>query len=205
MIMHVDAPKARKEEILEVATRLFAERGYEGASMNDVAEQVGMRKASLFYHFATKDALYEAVVDRLIASLHEPLEAIYASSGTFPQRLDALTGTLVDALGARPYAARLLLRETMDWGPVMRGKLAERLLLVLEAGAAWVRAGQAEGTFEEGDPRHVVLTAIGMHVIPFAIGQLVERFTGQAPFDPAFIQHRREELRRQARNLHLKR
>jgi TetR/AcrR family transcriptional regulator len=205
MNMQADAPRARKDEILDEATRLFAERGYEGASMNDVAERVGMRKASLFYHFATKDALYEAVVDRVIASLQEPLEAIYASSGTFPERLDALTRTLVEALGARPYAARLLLRETMDWGPVMRGKLAERILLVLEAGAAWVRAGQMEGTFGAGDPRHIVLTAIGMHILPFAMGQLVERYTGHSPFDPEFVAHRRDEMTRQARHLHLKR
>jgi AcrR family transcriptional regulator len=205
MTMHEAAPKARKEEILEVATRLFAERGYEGASMNDVAEQVGMRKASLFYHFATKDALYEAVIDRLVASLHEPLEAIYASSGTYVERLDALTRTLVEALGSRPYAARLLLRETMDWGPVMRGKLAERILLVLEAGASWLRAGQEAGAFDEGDPRHMVITAVGMHLVPFALGQMVERFTGQPPFEPAFVEHRSVELVRQARNLHIKR
>jgi AcrR family transcriptional regulator len=205
MTMQPEAPKARKEEILEVATRLFAERGYEGASMNDVAELVGMRKASLFYHFATKDALYEAAVDRLIASMREPLQAIYASGGSFPERLDALTRTLVEALGARPYAARLLLRETMDWGPVMRSTLADRILLVLEAGAAWVRAGQAEGVFEPGDPKHVVLTAIGMHILPFAIGQLVERYTGKAPFDPEFIVRRRDEVVRQAQRLHFKR
>jgi TetR/AcrR family transcriptional regulator len=204
MTMHVEAPRARKEEILEVATRLFAERGYEGASMNDVAELVGMRKASLFYHFVTKDALYEAVVDRLIASLNEPLQAIYAGGGTFAERLDALTRTLVDTLGARPYAARLLLRETMDWGPVMRSKLADRILMVLEAGAAWVKAGQSEGVFSQGDPKHVVITAIGMHVLPFAIGQLIERYTGASPFDPAFIEKRRHEALRQARDLHLR-
>ncbi len=202
--MQSETPRARKDEILEVATRLFAERGYEGASMNDVAELVGMRKASLFYHFATKDTLYEAVVDRLIASLHEPLQAIYESGGTFPERLDALTRTLVETLGARPYAARLLLRETMDWGPVMRSTLADRILVVLEAGAAWVQAGQAEGVFAPGDPRHTVLTAIGMHILPFAIGQLVERYMGKAPFDPEFIERRRDEVLRHAQRLHIK-
>ena len=204
MTMVTEAPKARKEEILDVATRLFAERGYEGASMNDVAERVGMRKASLFYHFATKDALYEAVLDRLVASLQEPLEAIYSSSGSFTERLDALTRTLVETLGTRPFAARLLLRETMDWGPVMRGKLVERILMVLEAGAAWVKAGQQEGVFTEGDPRQIVITALGMHFLPYAVGQLVERYTGKAPFEPESIASRREELVHQARNLHLK-
>jgi TetR/AcrR family transcriptional regulator len=200
-----EAPKARKDEIVDVATRLFAESGYQGVSMNDVAERVGMRKASLFYHFATKDALYEAVIDRLVASLQAPLEAIYQSDGPFSERLDAVTVTLVEALGARPFAARLLLRETMDWGPVMRGKLVERFLTLLEGGAAWIRAGQADGAFVEGDPRQIVLTALGMHFLPFAIGQMVERYTGKTPFEPEFLAARRETLLKQARAMHLKR
>jgi TetR/AcrR family transcriptional regulator len=194
----------RREEILDRATRLFAERGYEGVSIHDVAERVGIGKASLFHHFENKDALYEAVLDRLVTDLKEPLEEIYASSGTFAERLDALTSTLTRAFGERPYAARLLLRETMDWGPVMRDKLGERILLVLEAGAAWVAAGQQEGVFVEGDARHLVLTALGMHVLPFALAKLVERYTGSAPFAEAFIAARSKELRRHARGLHLK-
>jgi AcrR family transcriptional regulator len=196
--------KSRKDEILDVAMRLFAERGYEGTSMNDVAEKVGMRKASLFYHFATKDALYEAVLDRLVASLQAALEEIYASSGTYADRLDAVTNTIVGVFGSHPYAARLLLRETMDWGPVIRGKLLERILRVLEAGAAWVSAGQESGAFVEGDAKQLVLSAIGLHFLPFAVGNLVERFIGMDAFDPRFVEARRRALRSQARDLHLK-
>lgn len=196
--------KPRKEEILDVATRLFAERGYEGTSMNDVAERVGMRKASLFYHFTTKDALYEAVLDRLVASLQTALEAIYASSGTYPDRLDAVTDTMVGVLASHPYAARLLLREAMDWGPVIRGKLLDRILVVLEAGAAWIRAGQEQGAFVEGDAKQMVLTALGMHFLPFALGHLVERYVGKEAFDPSFVQARRTALKAQARDLHLR-
>jgi AcrR family transcriptional regulator len=197
--------KPRRDEILDAATRLFAERGYDGTSMNDVAERVGMRKASLFYHFATKDALYEAVIDRVVASFQEPLEKIYASSGTFSERLDVLTATLVGALAARPHAARLLLREAMDWGPQMRGKMLDRILLVLEAGAAWIRTGQAEGEFAEADPKQMVLSAIGMHFVPFAIGQVVERYLGIDPFGPEFVAARRTELQRETRAMHLRR
>jgi AcrR family transcriptional regulator len=202
MTMATEGQKPRKEEILQVATRLFAERGYEGTSMNDVAERVGMRKASLFYHYATKDLLYEAVLDRLIASFQEPLAAIYQSGGTYAERLDVLTDTMVTALAARPYAAKLLLREAMDWGPIIRGKLLDRVVLVLEAGAMWVGAGQHEGELGEGDAKHLVLSALGMHFMPFAIAQLVERFMGTDPFGPEFVATRRAELRRQARNLH---
>ncbi|MGD0529986.1 MAG: TetR/AcrR family transcriptional regulator [Polyangiaceae bacterium] len=196
--------KPRKEEILDVATRLFAERGYEGTSMNDVAERVGMRKASLFYHFATKDALYEAVLDRLVVSLQAALEAIYVSSGTFPDRLDAITETVVTLLSSHPYAARLLLREAMDWGPVIRGKLLERILLVLEAGAAWVHAGQEQGAFVEGDAKQLVLSVVGLHFLPFALGQLVEKYTGQDAFDPSFVAARTTALKAQVKAMQLR-
>src|SRR5579859_3686507 len=93
----------RKEQILDVATRLFAERGYEGVSLQHVADAVGLGKASLFHHFANKDALYEAVFDRVITGLQEPLDAIYRQSGTFEERLDTLTVTLVRAFGSRPH------------------------------------------------------------------------------------------------------
>ena len=196
--------KPRKEEILDVATRLFAERGYEGTSMNDVAERVGMRKASLFYHFATKDSLYEAVLDRLVASMQEQLEAIYTSSGTWDERLDAISDTLVAALGGHPYASRLLLREAMDWGPVIRGKLLERIKVVLDAGAAWIRAGQEAGVFVDGDPKQIVLSAMALHFLPFSLGQLVQHYVGVDAFDPVFIEARRKALRAQTRDLHLR-
>jgi AcrR family transcriptional regulator len=197
-------PKPRKEEILDVATRLFAERGYEGTSMNDVARRVGMRKASLFYHFATKDALYEAVLERLVASIGAALGAAYAGEGSFAARLEQSADVVTAALAAHPCAACLLLREAMDWGPVIRGKLLEDILGVLEAGAAFLRAGQDAGELVEGDAKQLVLTAIGAHFMPFALGELVERYTGQSPFSAEFVAARRAAVRRQVRDMLVK-
>jgi AcrR family transcriptional regulator len=200
-----EPPRGRKDEILDVATLLFAERGYEGTSMNDVAERVGMRKASLFYHFATKDALYAAALERLIDDVGQRLGAVYAGDGTFLERVETAADALTTILGERPLAARVLLREAMDWGPVIRGALLERVLLVLEAGSAFVRAGQEAGVFAEGDPKQLVLTALGAHVLPFVIGQVVERYVGVGPFDPRFIDARRAALRTQVRDMLVRR
>jgi AcrR family transcriptional regulator len=193
--------KPRKEEILEVATRYFAERGYEGTSMNDVAESVGMRKASLFYHFATKDVLYEAVLDRLIETLGSALRSAYAGDGSFGERLETAADAATAVLGGHPYAARLLLRETMDWGPVVRGKLLGAISAVLEAGTAFVRAGQDAGEFVEGDARQLVLSSIGVHFLPFALSQLVERYAGVDAFDARFVADRRVAVRRHVRDM----
>jgi AcrR family transcriptional regulator len=194
-------PKPRKEEILDVATSLFAAHGFEGASMNDVAERVGMRKASLFYHFATKDALYEAVLDRLVREVGDGLSAAYLGQGTLVERLEGAADAVSDVVSGRPFAARLLLREAMDWGPVIRGKLLGTLLAVLEGGAAFIEVGQREGVFVAGDPKQLVLTALGAHILPFAIVHLVERYVGMDPFAPAFVEARRTALRTQVRDM----
>src|SRR5437660_8174348 len=98
--------KPRRDEILDHATRLFAERGYEGTSMADLAERVGMRKASLFYHFASKDLLYAAVLDRLVTSVAGAISTAVTAEGDFVERLDTLSDAMTTTLGEQPFAAR---------------------------------------------------------------------------------------------------
>jgi AcrR family transcriptional regulator len=203
-----DEPGAstRREEILDAATRLFAERGYAGASLADIAERVGIRKASLFYHFDTKEAIYAAVLDRLVGSLREPLERIYDRGGSYAERLDAVTETIVMTLGSDAFAARLLVREAMDQEPGRAlSPFLEGVVQVLEAGAAWIRAGQDAGEFAADDPKQVVLTALGVHLMPFAVSALAGRFMGVGAFKPAFVVARLGAVRRHMRAMHLKR
>src|ERR1700722_191134 len=87
--------RSRREEILDEATQLFAERGYEGTSMADLAEKVGLRKASLFHHFASKEVLYAAVLARLVEHLGMPISKSVMLPGSFAERLDAMADAIV--------------------------------------------------------------------------------------------------------------
>jgi AcrR family transcriptional regulator len=199
-------PKPRRDEILESATRLFAERGYDGTSMADLAEKVGLRKASLFHHFSSKDVLYAAVLDGLVHELAQSVTRAAFAQGSYVERLDALSDAITDAVTASPYAARLLVREAMDWGPVMRDKLAPRLAAVLDAAVQFGEAGQRDGAFDPRvDVRQVIVSTIGIHFMPFAINRLVEMFTGTNPFDTAFVAQRKAQAREHARQLVLPR
>jgi TetR/AcrR family transcriptional regulator len=196
--------RTRRDEILDEATRLFAERGYEGASMADLAERVGMRKASLFYHFASKEVLYAAVLERLLAAFGRMIARAAASDGpelSFPERLDALGDGIIDVFVEQPYAARLLLREVMDWGPVLRNQLAEKIVLVLNGAVQFISDGQQAGHFQSGDPRQIIVSIAGLHFMPFAIDGIIERLVGVGPMDESFVQARREALREHVRRL----
>jgi TetR/AcrR family transcriptional regulator len=194
--------KLRKEEIVAEATRLFAERGYEGTSMGDLAERVGLRKASLFHHFESKDVLYATVIGELLAGVQKTFVAASGVEGSFPERLDALTDAITGIFAAEPHAARLLIREAMDWGPIMRDKLGGTIQDVLAASVEFTRAGQRDGVFNADiDPEQLIVSLVGLYFIPFVIDRTVERFAGISPFDGPFVEERRRALRAQIRLL----
>jgi AcrR family transcriptional regulator len=198
--------KLRKEEIVAHATRLFAERGYEGTSMGDLAERVGLRKASLFHHFESKDLLYAAVLEELLRAVKGAVENAIGAEGSFVDRLDGLTDSITGLLGTDPYTARLLIREAMDWGPVVRDKLGPTIEDLLGASLAFMKAGQEAGIFNPSlGPEQLVVSLVGIHFIPFVIDRSVERFAGTSPFGGTFLEARRRAVREQVRTLVLSR
>ena len=199
-------PRMRRDEILDSATRLFAERGYEGTSMADLAEKVGLRKASLFHHFASKDVLYGAVLDGLIQDIARSVTQAAFAQGSYIERFDTMSDAITDAMTSNPYAARLLVREVMDWGPIMREKIAPRLAAVLDAAVQFGEAGKRDGAFDPDlDVKQAIVSSIGVHFMPFAINRLVEMFTGVDPFDQTFVAQRKAEAREHARQMVLPR
>jgi TetR/AcrR family transcriptional regulator len=191
----------RREEILDCATALFAERGYEGASMADLAERVGLRKASLFHHFVSKEVLYAAVLARLIESVGQSIAAAALAAGGFEERLDALSDAMTDLLGSQPFAARLLIREIMDWGPVARDQLADQIQDVMSVAVAFLEAGQGAGVFAPGDASQLVISLVGVHFMPFAVGGVVKGLVGADPSEAAFVAPRREAVRAHVRRI----
>ncbi len=63
-----------KERVLRVAAELFAQRGFAGTSMQDIADALGVRKPSLYKHVPSKDALYADVLDTVLTPFSEALD-----------------------------------------------------------------------------------------------------------------------------------
>jgi TetR/AcrR family transcriptional regulator len=126
-----------RAEIIAAAERHFASSGFRDTCLGDIATEVGIRRASISYHFSSKLALYTAVLETVFAGWAENLP----SGGTTVHRLEAAMTGWIDFVAQRPSAARLILRESMNAEP---GKIAA-FLSTGGAPVEWFEALIAEG------------------------------------------------------------
>jgi TetR/AcrR family transcriptional regulator, transcriptional repressor for nem operon len=85
------------DRVLDAAEALVQQRGYNGFSFDDIAQQVGIRKPSLYHHFASKGALGASVARRYTDRIGERLAAIEAKHADAPRRLAAYADVFAQA------------------------------------------------------------------------------------------------------------
>ncbi len=72
----VKEAQERKNEILDVAGRLFAAKGYDHTSTNDILEEIGIARGTLYYHFKSKEDILDAMIDRMIGQMLAQAKAL---------------------------------------------------------------------------------------------------------------------------------
>jgi len=83
-------PEIRREELLDISARLFAERGYERTTVEDVIRQAGLSKGAFYYYYPSKDALLEALAIRIADAALARLEPVLEAPGlTAVERLNS--------------------------------------------------------------------------------------------------------------------
>ena len=167
-------------QIRAVATQLFAALGYEGTSLQAIAERVGVTKQTLLYHYPSKDALRRAVLEQLFSHLRERLPQMLEAVTSGHGRFDALTRELVRFFEAEPDRARLLVRELLDHPDEMRRLLADNLRPWVLLVAQYIREGQRVGLIHpDVDPEAYVLNVIVLVLSSVGARGVVEAVLGQ--------------------------
>ncbi|MBK7974526.1 MAG: TetR/AcrR family transcriptional regulator [Deltaproteobacteria bacterium] len=145
----------RREEILDAATRVFAETGYAGTDLDVVARAVGVAKGTIYRYFASKEALFYAAVDRGMWQLRAALDAAMASTTAPVGRIEAALTAYLRFFDQRPAFVELLILERAEF----RDRDAPSYFTHREAAVLpWrklVRQLVADGTFRAASPERV--------------------------------------------------
>ena len=116
----------RYREALGVAAAVFAEKGYAGASTRDIADRLGVRQASLYYYFASKEAALAAICELGVKDFISNLERIITEPSSFAEKIHAAIANHLSPLRSRPKAdyIRVFLRHRHELPDGPRHKVA---------------------------------------------------------------------------------
>lgn len=110
----------RRATILAVAKVLFSDKGYHGVSVDEIAGRLGVSPAILYRHFASKEALYEAVLNEISCKRESYVEVVVDSDGNFEDVLRRITRIYVDSVSRDPDYLRMELHSALDGGAATR-------------------------------------------------------------------------------------
>ncbi len=177
-----------RRRILDAAEAVFAERGYGAAATREIATRAGIGKRMLFYYFASKDAVYRAVLERLITGMVRIHEAFRSDPG--PIGLAEAMEGITHFAAANQNALKVLTREIMDGGPHVAELAREHLAPLFARGSAEVARNMESGVFRAGDPMQVLINVAGLTLYYFQMLPLLERIWDRDPLAPDALAER---------------
>ncbi len=148
--------------LLEIATQLFAERGYVAASLRDLAEIAGVSAAAVYYHFAKKEDLLREIIFEGLEDLSRQVVSALAGEGSPTQRLEALIRAHLAYNVQRPRESRIIIEEARFLNPVDYAAAREKQMTVLNAYRACIRQLIASGRLASVDPSLIAFGVISV-------------------------------------------
>jgi len=159
-------PEATRQALLRAAAFLFAERGFDGVSTEEVAARAGVNKALISYHFRGKRGLYVAILESGFASMAARLKAVEEEAPTARAALRAFLDAFGQVTRDEPGFPTLFLREVLARG--LEPAVVPHLVEIVGVSRRLAGRGVREGLFRRVDPLLLHFGLVGSLVFFFA-------------------------------------
>ncbi len=180
-----------REAILVEARRLFALHGFDGTSLNQIAEAVGIRRPSLLHHFPSKEAIYTEVFLWSLGEWGILIEAaIDEPDHEGWNKVDYVITAGFGFFERNPEFVRMMRREALADGKHLGLDLGEVMRPHFEKAVAFFQREMDAGNFRKHDAEQLILTGYGALLSYFSDAPFLESLLHRDPMDPAALQAR---------------
>ena len=149
-------------DILAQAVRVFAECGYEGASIAAIAEQAGLSKQNMLYYFPNKQALYKRVLDDVLDEWLERMNSLADETKEPQEVLRSYIQAKLRFSREQPWGSRLYAMEVIGGAPMYGQEIKKKLIPLLRKDIAVFEKWIAEGKIAPVNATHLLFTIWAM-------------------------------------------
>ncbi|WP_326537932.1 TetR/AcrR family transcriptional regulator [Pseudorhodoferax sp.] len=182
-----------EQVILGEAERVFADKGFDGATVSDIAEAAGLSKQNLMYYFPSKQALYERVLDDVLDDWLRSMNALAHSDLPMPQALRLYIQAKLEFSRRRPAGSRVYALEVISGAKQYAQQIKSKVVPVLRKDIATLNRWM--------EPRQVKVSAEHLMFAIWAATQSYADFatqmqlvTGRSSLSDAFFAQAQETL-----------
>jgi TetR/AcrR family transcriptional regulator len=156
------------ETILEAALEVFSAQGFRGATLDQIAEVAGLSKPNLLYYFASKEAMYRALLTRMLDTWLDPLREMDAGGDPVVEILGYVRRK-IELSRDYPRESRLFANEILQGGPRIREAIEGDLKALVDEKAGVLAGWMAEGRIARLPPHHLIFAvwALTQHYADF--------------------------------------
>lgn len=178
--------------LIAAARKAFAERGYAGASVRDIARAASANPALIRYHFGSKEGLYKRVIQEAMEGLKERLLVAFQAEGTIFERLSRIIDSQVDHLTEDRDFPRLLQRALLDGDEQALTIAREYLRPMLDGVRPFI---EAAGETPIGGMNDILSSFFGAVMGPFFYAPMLGEVYAEDILAPEAIERRKAHLK----------